>query len=170
MRSALPDLDELRRRASRIKGDSAFSERLIAAFVLTREQREPSAHVEEQIYDSFASNDDNALMDRFHDLDWPHRTPLIGQLSDERLRSLGQRLVYVEAPDVMTEAARRDYDVAIARRLMAADGTVPWLTLSKALAEADGMLAGAEGPELTLLTGHRDYLRQRAEWAASLLA
>ncbi len=132
-------------------------------------QREPSEHVEEQIYDGFASNDDNALMERFHALDWPQRMPLLGQLADGRLRALGQRLLYVEAPDLMDEAARHEYDAAIARRLMADDGTMPWLTYPQALAEIDKLIAAADGDEADLLAGHRDYLRERAVWAGSFL-
>jgi exodeoxyribonuclease-1 len=169
MRSAVPDLDELRRRAAWIKNDSRLSGRLIAAFVQTGKQREPSAHVEEQIYDCFASNADNSLMDRFHELEWPERTPLLGKFADERLRSLGQRLIYVEAPAVMEEAARRDYDAEIARRLMADDETVPWLTFPKAIEEVGDLLAIANASEHTLLTELRDFLGQRAEKAAALL-
>jgi exodeoxyribonuclease-1 len=165
-----PGLDELRRRGARIKNDSALSGRLIAAFGQTREQKEPSPHVEEQIYDGFTGNDDQALLDRFHDLQWQHRPPLIGQLADERLRVLGQRLVFVEAPHVMAEADCRDYEIAIARRLMAADGSVPWLTFPKAIEEADDLLAGASAPERELLAELRHHLIDQAEAASSLIA
>ena len=169
MRSAAPDLDELRRRAARIKNYSGLSERLISSFAKTREKLEPSAYVEEQMYDCFATNDDKALMDRFHELEWTERTPLLGQLADKRLRSLGQRLIYVEAPAVLEEVARRDYTAAIARRLMADDGTVPWLTFPKAIEEVGDLLAVANASEYALLTELRDFLSQRAEDAAALL-
>ena len=170
IRSAAPDLGELKRRAARIKGDSGFSGRLIAAFVQTREERELSAHVEEKINDGFTSNENQAVIDRFHEVDWLDRTGVIEQLSDERLKSLGQRLIYVEAPDVMLESTRRDYDVAIARRLMAADGAVPWLTFPKAIEDTGDMLAVASGSETALLNELRHYLSQRADEAAAVLA
>lgn len=170
VREVLPDLVELRRRVALIKSDSALSQRLMDAYLQTREPRQPSGYIEEQIYDGFASHADNAIMERFHTLDWPQRTTLVNQLSDERLYSLGQRLIYVEAPDVMDEKARRDYDKAIARRLMADDETLPWLTYPKALTDVDELIAGAQGNEASLLAGHRDYLRERAAWAASLLS
>lgn len=165
-----PGHDQLHRRASRIKDDSNLSARLIAAFTQTREEKELSPHVEQQIYDGFTSNEDQTLLDRFHDLQWQHRPPLIGQLGDGRLRALGQRLVFTEAPQVMPEAARRDYDITIARRLMAADGTVPWLTFPKAIEEADDLLAGAKAAERALLAELRHYLIEQAEAAASLIA
>lgn len=169
MRDASPDLGELRRRATRVKNDRELSERLIAAFVQVREEREPSPHVEQQIYDAFTSNDDQSVMERFHELDWPRRAPLLGQLSDERLRSLGQRLIYVEAPTLMDEASRREHDIMIARRLLGADGTVPWLTFPKAIEEVDDLIAIASDSESALLTELRQYLTQRAEDAAALL-
>src|SRR5579871_20434 len=143
----VPGLDELRRRAERIKSDGALSARLIRAFSGTREEKESSPHVEEQIYDGFTSNGDQALLNRFHGLEWQDRPQLLGQLADERLRALGQRLVFVEAPHVMAQSARQDYEIAIARRLMAGDGTVPWLTFPKAIEEADDLLARSNAPE-----------------------
>lgn len=167
IRSTAPDIDELRRRAALLKNDRAFCERLITALLETRKEREPSIHVEEQIYDGFASSNDNALMERFHRLTWRRRAPLVEQLADERLRSLGQRLVYCEAPDVMDEAARQEGDTAIARRLMAEPGSVPWLTLPKAIEEAGDMLAVSSGADVALLSDLLEYLRQRADIAAA---
>ncbi|MCV2864404.1 exonuclease domain-containing protein [Albidovulum sediminicola] len=169
MRDAWPALDELRRRAARVKGDAALCERLIVARLASREERKPSEHVEEQIYDGFTTHDDNALMDQFHSLEWTQRVPVIGRLADGRLRALGQRLLYVEAPELMDDVARLDYDAAIARRLMAADGTKPWLTYPQALAEIEDMIAVAQGDDAGLLAGHRNYLLERAAWAGTLL-
>lgn len=165
-----PEFEVLRNRAAKIKGAGDFSDRLIAAFLATRDEREPSIHVEEQIYDGFTSNSDQAVMDRFHEADWPERTNFIAQLSDERLRLLGQRLIYVEAPEVMSDADRLRYEMAIARRLIEDASSVPWLTLHKALEEANDMLTVAEGVERVLLADLRDFLIRRANDASALLA
>ena len=170
VRNRAPDIAELRRRAARIKRDEAFLERLIAAFVQTREEKESSAHVEEQIYDGFTGDEDQVLLDRFHEAEWIARAALVAQLADERLKALGQRLIHTEAPHVMSEPDRREFDTVIARRLMTAEGTVPWLTLPKAIEEANDLLAVAAAAEATLLSELRDYLTQRAEEAAALLA
>ena len=69
----------------------------------------------------------------------------------------------------MEEVARRDYDVAIARRLMADDGTAPWLTFPKAIEEVGDLLAVANASEHASLTELRDFLSQRAEEAAALI-
>lgn len=165
-----PILDVLRRRAGRVKNDGILNARLIAAFRQTREPKEPSPHVEEQIYDGFTSNSDQALLNRFHDLPWQHRAPLIGQLGDQRLRALGQRLLFVEAPHVMPESVHHDYEIAIARRLMGGDDAVPWLTFPQAIEETDDLLAAASAAERTLLVELRHHLAQQAETAASLIA
>jgi hypothetical protein len=52
---------------------------------------------------------------------------------------------------------------------MADEGTVPWLTYPRALAEVEEMIAAASDHEAVLLSGHRDFLRQRSEWARALL-
>ena len=166
-----PSRDDLRRRASRIKNDSDLSTRLISAFTQTREARESSPHVEEQIYDGFTSKEDQALLDRFHGLQWQRRLPIIDKLGDGRLRELGQRLVFVEAPHLMSEAIRRKFEIACARRMMGADGTVPWLTFPRAIEEADDLIAaGANAAERALLAELRHYLTERAEAAALLIA
>jgi exodeoxyribonuclease-1 len=167
IRSAAPALPVLKERAALVRNDKQFAGRLVQAFIRSRGERETSPHVEGRIYDGFAGNEDNAVMDRFHALEWAHRAPLIGQLADERLRSLGQRLIYVEAPHVMSDEERRDYDVAIARRLMAEEGSVPWRTYPQAIAETDGLLADDCGPNAVLLAEFQHYLAGRAEEAAS---
>jgi exodeoxyribonuclease-1 len=82
MRDGLPSIRELRARALRIKHDAALSSRLIEAVCEAREQGEPSEHVEEQIYDGFFGKADQALMDRFHEVEWPERAQIVRQLED----------------------------------------------------------------------------------------
>ena len=168
VRNALPPIDKLRQQATRIKNDSELSKRLTKAFLQIRQSKEPSVHVENQIYGNSFSDDDQILMNRFHDIDWSQRPALIEQISDERLRTLGQRLVYIEAPDAMPESTRKEYNIAVARRLMS-DGEVPWLTLPKAL-EQVGDLLRTDDSKSALLSNLRNYLVRRAEEASSLLA
>jgi exodeoxyribonuclease-1 len=170
LRDAAPDLAALRRRASVIKADTGFRERLTAAYLAGREEREPSMHVEEQIYDRFIDGSNQAILDRFHAVDWLERLSVLGDLADERLRALGHRLIYCEASHVIPDAVRHDCEVAIARRLMASEGAVPWVTLSKAITEATDLLANTKGDEAALLNGHLDRLRRQATHASALLA
>ena len=170
LRSQAPDIAELRARAARIRGDDALVQRLIAAFLATREPKEPSPHVEEQIYDGFTGRDDQTVMAAFHTAEWSARPEILARLSDARIQVLGERLIHTEAPEVMPAPARNAHDVGVARRLMAAEDTVPWLTLPKAIVDTEDFLAVAGGAEAALLRDLRNYLTQWAEEAGGLIA
>lgn len=169
LRDEVPALRELRSRAARIKKDEDLSKRLIAGFLKSRAPREPSAYVEEQIYDGFANNHDGAIMERFHELDWSQRLPLIDQLQDDRLRILGERLVHAEAPDTMDEQTLRRHELDIAQRLMSAEGSVPWLTLPKAIQDTHDLLANANETDAALLRDVLAYLTTRADALRSII-
>lgn len=169
LRSQASDSAELRARAARIRGDQAFVQRLISSFLATREPIKESPHVEEQLYGEFIDKDDQKTMISFHSADWAARPEIIGQLSDSRLQLLGKRLIWTEAPDVMPMPTRNAYKACVARRLMAAEGTVPWLTLPTAIAKTEHFLTTANGVEAALLRDLRGYLAQRAEEAAALI-
>ncbi len=166
----MPDIDKLSRRAARIEGDEAFAHRLIVAMVGTREAREAFVHVEEQIYDEFTGDADQVVMAKFHETEWSGRSAILDRFSDTRLKKLGERLIHVEAPEVMPAHAHRNFQTAIAERLMAAEGTVPWVTLPKAIRETDDLLAASVGAETSLLNGIRDYLIKRSEEAIAMIA
>lgn len=170
LRAKAPDISDLRARAARIHSDDALLQRLITAFLETREPKEPSPHVEEQIYDGFTGNDDQTVLAAFHTAEWSARPAILRDLSDARLQELGERLIHTEAPEIMPPSARSDHEAGVARRLMAAEGIVPWLTLPKALIDTDDFLAVASGAEAALLRDLRDYLIQRTEEARELIA
>ena len=164
-RVQLPGVEELGSRAEYVREDRDLRQRLMAVVVEDREEREPSVHVGEQIYDSFTGSEDQALMAAFHEAEWPSRAALLGRLADARLQVLGERLLYTEAPDAMPAEGLTSYRVDMARRLMAGEGTVPWLVLPKAIRETDELLASSTGGETSLLRRLRDYLVRRSEEA-----
>jgi len=170
LRATASDIEILRSRAKRISTDNEFSTRMIAAYLQTREQRSTSEHVEQQIYDSFTSDADYTVLTRFHDAQWRDRLALLKSVADGRIATLGQRLIYTEAPDVMTAEVRKNYDIALAKRLLAPGNSVPWTTLPKAIVETNDRLATAAPSHAALLRDLRDYLTQRTEQTAALLA
>ena len=109
-------------------------------------------------------------MENFHTLDWVERPRLLELLSDSRAQVLAKRLIYVEAPAALSDAERKNLDITIARRLLGADGPVPWLTLSKALADTRDLLAVASGAKATLLDNLHGYLVNRSEEAEAAIA
>lgn len=163
---------EAAERADCIEKTPGFMGRLLRAFGRVREEREkkePAVYVEEKIYEGFASREDQKLMDRFHELEWPARPALLERLSDERYRQLGQRLIYSEAPDALSGETRREYEAAIARRLMGVEEDVPWLTYPKAIEEVADLSKGMDGSDGSQLIEIKEYLERSAEIAAEKL-
>ena len=169
VRVQLPGVEELGSRAAYVRQDGDLRQRLMATVVEDREEREPSVHVEEQIYDRFTGPEDQALMAAFHEVEWPGRAALLGSLADPRLQVLGERLLYTEAPEAMPEQGLISYRADVARRLLADEDTVPWLTLAGAIRKADELLAGLTCTEASLLKGLRDYLVRRSEEARAMM-
>jgi exonuclease I len=68
----------------------------------------PSEHVEQQIYGAgFLSDSDRDLCSQFHSRRWEERLRLVERFNDQRLRRLGRRLIYFEAPHLIDETERR---------------------------------------------------------------
>jgi hypothetical protein len=83
----------------------------------TRRFYPASEHVELQIYGAgFFSDSDRDLCRQFHSRSWEERLRLVEQFDDQRLRRLGRRLVYFEAPHLIEETERRAMDVDIGAR------------------------------------------------------
>jgi exodeoxyribonuclease-1 len=64
-------------------------------------------------------------------------------LTDARFRRLGRRLVYVERPDLLGTADRTALDAEVARRLRGGEGDFPWMTLPRASAQLEELIAGS---------------------------
>jgi exonuclease I len=47
--------------------------------------KDPSPHLEQQIYDGFASSGDQALMQQFHDVPWEDRLAVVREMADLRM-------------------------------------------------------------------------------------
>jgi exodeoxyribonuclease-1 len=158
--------EELARRAEYLRDHEEFRARLIRLFQSTKEEVPESPHLERQLYDGFFPRDDESLMERFHMVSWEERLPIIGSFKDRRLKRIGQRLVYLERPDLLPHPQRAQYDQAIAARIGQDDAEVPWLTLPKALTDLDELLAEVDPAEVAFLQEHRVYLASRLRNAA----
>jgi exodeoxyribonuclease-1 len=160
---------ELERRAQFLADNEDLRQRLIAAHDAAKTEYPPEEHVERQIYDDFFNRDEH-LMDAFHEAAWPDRPAIIEQMQDERLRTIGRRLLHIERPELMDPVTRSQHDQATARRLTAGVGEVPWLVLSKALADLEELLAQATEADAALLVEHRAFLLERHRAAAERAA
>lgn len=136
--------DELMRAASLVRADPEFMERLTKATVAAEKVYPVSEHVELQIYSSFASDSDRELCRQFHFLSWEQRLRLVETFEDHRLRRLGRRLIYFEAPNLISRMERRamDDDIAARRRGDGRHSASLWTTVPAALLELETI--GAE--------------------------
>jgi len=153
--------EELTRRAEFLRDNEEFRARLITAFQSTRDEPPPSPHLERQLYDGFFPKEDEGLIERFHMVPWEERLPIILAFKDPRLRKVGQRLIYLERPDLLVDAERARYDRAIAVRIARDDAETPWLTLPRAIADLDDLIAEATSVEAAFLQEHRVHLAGR---------
>ena len=163
-------LDELERRAARLRKDERLCQRLVTAFEATRTKRESSVHVEEKIYDGFYNSEDQELMEVFHQSAWTERAAIASVFEDPRLRELGMRLIYTERPDVLDPQLRRKFEIEFARRLVGTNRSTPWLTLPEAIEQVEDLIAVAKGPEGDFLRDHRTYLSSRLDTALAHLS
>lgn len=156
---------EARARAELVLGDPGFVARLIACASAGETVYEPSEHVEQQLYEGgFWSRADQQLMDEFHRTPWEGRVDVAARFQDRRLRILARRLIFFERPELLSEAERQRLADAVARRILddVEDGR-PWLTVPKAIEQADALLAAEEIAEVgrQLLEGYRQHLNGR---------
>ena len=159
--------DELRRRVAVIQDDKDFHARVGQAQALRFADKEPSPHIEQRLYDSFLGDADQALMAQFHDVDWSDRVALTGRIEDPRVKAFAHRLIYFERPDLLPADRRAELDAWRAKRALSEDESVPWMTVRKALREADDLLQNAAADERALLGAVKDFLVELAQHLGS---
>ena len=152
-------LDQLKERAKQVKEHPSFADNVAHAVANRYPDKEPSAHVEERIYEGFPSRSGTALMEEFHARPWEARLEVVSRLEDDRLRELGERLIYIERPDVLLEEMRDRFDTWRRERFLA-DGKVPWVTIGSAFDELEELKALDEGGNAELLAEVEGYLRR----------
>ncbi len=150
--------DELRRRVEAIQGDPKFRVRVGQAQALRFADQEPTPHVEQRIYDGFPNAADQALMEKFHDVDWADRVALADRIDDPRLSEFAWRLIYFERPDLLPATKSAELGAWRTERVRVEDEAVPWMTIGKALRETEDFLANATGEEADLLREIKDFL------------
>ena len=155
------DLDELEARARRVRDDNVLCACLVSSYIATREPRQPSPHVEEQIYDGFPGPNDEVRMAAFHDANWPEALAIVQSFDDERLRTFGLRLIYLGARSVLPSEIRLIVERGLTDRLVADSGGS--LTLDQALRETERQLDGSENDADGILADYRTYLMNRIE-------
>ena len=78
-------------------------------------------------------------MRAFHDAAPAEKLQAMERLTDRRFRTFARRIIFDNFPDLITDDGRAAYGRAIAERLNR-DGDAPWVTLGKAMADADALM------------------------------
>ncbi len=154
--------DEASRRVEVIRADKAFQERVGQALAARYADEAPSEHIEERIYEGFPSKADETLMQKFHAAGWAERPAIASQFADERLKEFAHRLIFFEQPDSLPPAVSAGFKKWRAERMLTEDENVPWMTIPKALREADKRLSDATEDDARLLQDVKRFLSDLA--------
>ncbi len=150
---------DMMERSEQVKAHPTFATSVAHAVANRYPPWERSEHVEKRIYEGFPSRADENLMEEFHTRPWEERSDINSRFEDDRLRELGDRLIYIERPDVLSEEARRRLDAWHRERLLADEG-VPWVTIGSALDELEELKTLDDGENAELLGDIEVYLRR----------
>ena len=117
-------------------------ERLTRAAASIEKVYPASEYVELQIYGAgFLSDSDLEFCRQFHSRPWEERPPIVERFIDPRLRRLGRRLVYFQAPHLIGQAEQRamEEDISSRRRGDGRHVSPPRTTVAGALSELESM-------------------------------
>ncbi len=159
------ELQYMREKAQMIRRHPAFANNIASATANRYPPRETSEYVEQRIFENFPSHTDRALMETFHARPWIERFDIVERFEDDRLRELGQRLIYVECPNVLTAEVCQRYDVWKQFRFHT-DEDVPWLTIDGAYRELAALKHSDEGKQVSLLEDIETHLEQLSPLSA----
>ncbi|MEL7803206.1 exonuclease domain-containing protein [Sulfitobacter pontiacus] len=127
---------------------SDFQKRVGQALADRFADRKEPDHVEKQIYGGFYSAADKHILEEFEAADWRRRAELVAKLEDARLRQLGRRLIYWNAPELVSESYAAGAQAAIWDRWMSNEPDAPWMTKAKVEKQLDEVaIAGAISPD-----------------------
>ncbi|WP_248310838.1 hypothetical protein [Bosea vaviloviae] len=146
-----------RQRARQVRDHAGFRKNLLLALANQYADADLSHWPEATLYSGgFISDEQMRLSRRWHEIDWAQRPAFADKLfTDIRMRAFANRQTFLEAAEHLSPAAWAKGRDWLRHRLQTEDD-VPWLTLSKALNEIDGLRAQTE-------PGDGERLRQIAE-------
>ena len=156
-------LATLEMRAGFLAANPDLKQRLMDAYFATKADYDSSPHVEENLYTAFATKEDNTLMESFHDAEWVDRYAISCKFSDPRYHELGERLIFIEAPDCLPLQRRQYWKTYFAKRLLGEGDPCKALTLPDAIQQADDLLDNSEDEKFMLLDAHRAKLVKQHE-------
>ncbi len=156
-------LADLLERADRVQSDLGFQARVKNALAVEQEARSAPEHVEQMIYDGFASWEDYAHGLEIHRAMSFARADHIGALEDTRLAELARRWVHGEAPETLDMGTRRRLDEWRRERVLG-PVTALWRSVERARLELVELASTSSAEDGRKLTDLDRYL-ERVEGA-----
>ena len=132
---------ELARRAAQLVEDGQFAARVGRALAQRYPPWPAAEVVEARMYEAFPSRADEAHMEAFHRATWSERADVAETFEDDRPRELARRLVFQNAPEVLSEGARTALQAWQGNRLHGREGVEAGRTVPAALDELEKLAA-----------------------------
>ena len=114
--------------ASEVAARPDFRSRVGAALARRFVDRKDPVHVEGKIYSGFYSGEDKRALQDFQISTWDRRAVIVENLRDDRLKQLGRRVLYSNAPQLLPETYVQSAGNQIRARWLSNDPDVPWTT------------------------------------------
>ena len=133
--------DVLMNRAKIIRENKDFCSRIsLALSEIAQEKRDTGSQLditpEESIYSKFVDNKETPKMEKWHQSSWEDKFKLLDKFEDERLIEFGKKIIYQEAPEVLSENVLKDIKRGIATRILSTNKE-KWTTCSDFYTECD---------------------------------
>ncbi len=127
------DRDVLVRRLEMIHQSPVFAQKVADAMAKNAESFTKGTNIEDTIYDGFSSWADNDRKKQWHDRTWIERYQMLSSFEDKRLKQIGLRLIFNDAPHVLdAHFASKIEQKVLQERVLSEKDDVPWTTLAKA--------------------------------------
>jgi exodeoxyribonuclease I len=156
------------RRAAIVAIRPDFHRRVGKAMAERYEDREEPEHIEQRIYSGFYSAQDKGLLEKFQHTDAQTRGSVLREISDERLRQLGLRILLSESPELFPDEHIEKTARAIAERWKAESKKGGWATMEQIhddllKASQDGLATDAQIEEIKVFLTERLTLAEHGK-------
>lgn len=149
--------DDLSIKAKALKGNGDFKGLFAEACKLLKQVDYPNEHIEQKIFSGFVSWKDSAVMKKFHAAKPDDKFAVLNEFDDERLQELGERMLCVDFSDHLPADVMVEFKESVSNKLKA-EGDVPFLTIPKAIKDAEAILAKDSSRE-GFVEGYLGFLR-----------
>lgn len=160
--------DELHERMMKVRSNKTFIEKFSNLLIdkeedknLTQDQSEKL--IENRIYDGFATQKDNYLMQEFHAAVPKKKFEIANKIEDIRFNEFAKRVLFEEFPDFLPKKEYDKREKIIAENHLTLDKT-PWITIPQAMQAIDDLREQEEEEiDLVKLDEIDEYLTEMQE-------